>query len=179
MRILLVAVAALGAVLCLAVPSGAAEPTYSITYDTCRGYFVQPIVIRRVPGNCKTVRVTYATMMRVVGKAYAAGARPQAKTHVTVDKPLKLFVRTIAKRGQRRHVQWKVECDNGDEDVRDGGGGFITRRSTLRSMPFPVPNPSTCTLDVSAQSNERGALRLRVVARFVAGEVAREEVPPA
>lgn len=175
-----VLLAALAGVAVAAPPASAAEPTHVITYDTCRGYFVNPIIIRRVKDQpCKTYRVTYSTVVRQIGVASAAGMRPQATAQATAVKgPLALFARATTKRfGQRRAVTWKLTCDSGEEDVRDTTGFFVTRRAIRRELlPLAVPHPYTCDVSATARLRERGRLRLQLFARVIGGEIAREEI---
>lgn len=157
-----------------ATGAGASEPTVTDTYNTCQGQTKLPDVY--IPVDCKTVRTTYSTRVFVIGKALAIDRTlTVAQKNGTVESPLAMYVRVLARGKQPRRVTWGVACENDDtNDFASSSGSFTTRTSARRQLRMPLTRPTSCSYHAVA-TTDGGVLRLRVLARLRDKVISREE----
>lgn len=154
--------------------AAAAGPTVTRTVNTCEGLTKFPDV--DYDYDCETLRYTYSTKLKIVGKALATGRFAAVDKQTTVDGPLALYVRVIAPPRQSRHVVWSVLCEK-DDDIEVEAGSYETRSSKMRAIQRTVKDPDSCTFGATS-AVERGPLRLRLIARVINKVIKREVVSP-
>lgn len=155
-------------------------PTVTDTVNTCQG-LTKPTDVA-VDFNCRTLKTTYSTKVRVIAKAIAsAHFATVVQKDGEASGPLAMYVRAIAPRRQERTVIWSLVCTkhslaiNGDDEIELSSGSFDTRSAVRRQIHMPLDEPDSCTFDTLA-STASGTLRLRVLARVRAKVIKREVV---